>query len=84
MERVRTSEIKPLEILQIIPADGWFAGYYSKGEGMWKEPLICWALIRVNNRETVVGVEEGKNGETLLTPTDEGFKNYHHSEKDEL
>src|SRR5258706_174833 len=39
---------KDLRVLQIIPADGWYASYdvpLSGGLGEKRRPLVCWALV---------------------------------------
>jgi hypothetical protein len=45
-----------MKILQIIPADGWYATYVKIGEGREEEPLACWALVEDGAYTQVVGM----------------------------
>ena len=45
---------RKVEILQIIPADGWYATYRESGE-LFKSPLACWTLYRDSDGETYIG-----------------------------
>ncbi len=41
------------KILQIIPADGWYALYECENETLL-EPLVCFALIEDDNNEQYI------------------------------
>jgi len=41
------------KILQIIPADGWYALYKDEDE-MLAEPLVCFALVEDNDNEQYI------------------------------
>ena len=45
---------RKVEILQIIPADGWYSKYKVK-EGTMTVPLACWTLFRDADGETFIG-----------------------------
>ena len=45
---------RKVEILQIIPADGWYAEFRDGG-GAYKSPLACWTLYRDTDGETYIG-----------------------------
>jgi len=68
-----------MKILQIMPADGWFAVY----EGDYKDitlfrPLVCWTLTECDDGTTiVVGMEVDEEGNAI--PRSEGFVRYHHA-----
>lgn len=49
------------KILQIIPADGWYAQYRDKKDGLFAEPIICFALVEDDKDEfrSVVGMIDG-------------------------
>lgn len=50
------AEIK--RIIQIMPADGWYAIYDGHDDGELWEKLACWALVEMNDGETeVVGMD---------------------------
>lgn len=36
-------------IVQIIPATGWWAMYRYEDNRLEKDPLICWALVKVEH-----------------------------------
>jgi len=40
--------MKPMTIVQIIPADGWHA-LFVEGEAERKQPLTCWALVEYSD-----------------------------------
>ena len=61
------------EILQIMPAEGWLAGYHNEdkpGEAVWFD-VICWAVIRwtQTGSTSVEGIISLDN-ETLPAPGD--------------
>lgn len=40
------TEARPDDIVQIIPADGWFAVYRDDNGAEYRTPLVAWALQR--------------------------------------
>lgn len=77
-----------MEILQIIPADGWYAEYKPKGGRGYKTPLVCWDLVSYNDGPNVLfclfAYLSLKTSVCRLTPTEEGFQGYDHPERDDL
>ncbi len=51
------------QIVQIIPATGWWARYRWPKEEGYERPLVCWALVENGD---VVGVKEDFDGTVSL------------------
>ena len=44
------------EILQIIPADGWYAEFRVEDEDRrFRIPLVCWTLLKDEDGDTFIG-----------------------------
>ncbi len=71
-----------MKILQIMSANGWRA-LYDKGSfpGSFHHarPLICWALVELEDGLTeVIGMETDEDmNVALFTPTHKNFVKYH-------
>ena len=46
---------RKVEILQIIPADGWYARFDFEDGSSDKAPLACWTLYRDEDGVTAIG-----------------------------
>lgn len=71
-----------LKILQIMPADGWYA-HYIVNEEDYISPLVCWALIEFDDgHHQILGMitEKGMTS-TLFCTSDEGFTRYSREKK---
>ncbi len=70
-----------MKIIQIMPANGWMA-LYDKGSFHHARPLICWALVELEEGLTeVIGMEASELNAALFTPTHKNFVKYHFSEE---
>ena len=71
---------KEYSIDQIIPAQGWSAGFVKLGSGERSEiPLVAWALTRseaLHGYGPVVGLLAAEGGTELCEETDPGFLGY--------
>lgn len=69
-----------MKILQIMPADNWFAVYEGDYEDITLlHPLVCWVLVECDDGTTIVtGMEtDEEGGAILLIPHSEKFVRYH-------
>jgi len=72
------------KIIEIIPADGWFAQLQLKKQDSEifetvDKRLICWALVvqgGLGTEQTIVGVVAGPKGETSFADQDRRFDGY--------
>jgi hypothetical protein len=72
------------KIIQMVPADGWFAQLQlkredSEGFEMVEKRLICWALVvqsGLGTEQSIVGVIAGAKGEPSYVDQDRRFGGY--------
>ena len=67
-----------IKILQIMPAEDWWAVYDDDGEAFISK-LVSWALVQVGNEETdrsVTGMDVDEEGRIEFCQEIENFKNY--------
>lgn len=56
-------EPRPCRIIQIIPAEGWFAKYRNDDGSVFYSPLVCFALVEEKNGHTFVrGMDADSSG----------------------
>jgi hypothetical protein len=65
------------KILQITPANDWFASYKEDGEDKYY-PLACWALCEEDGTTGVEGVSAGQDGLTDICNESRNFVGYFH------
>ena len=41
-----------MQIVQMVPANGWFAAFEREGGGLRMEPLVCWATVEYRDEVT--------------------------------
>ncbi len=71
------------EILQIMPAPGWFARYSVKeGEDPIEEPLVCWALVRDEPYVYVIGYDTCDDGVVVACEDTSNFECYYFKDTD--
>lgn len=58
-------------ILQIIPADGWFAIYNIEGKET-RSPLVCWALVEKDSERDIRGMDADGDGDFISDAADAG------------
>ena len=54
-----------MKILQIIPADGWYAGFRDSDKIKYFHKIVCWAIIQ--HTEDTWGMYSVKPGDTIVT-----------------
>ena len=64
------------KILQIIPAEGWFAIFTHDDKTRSKNPLVCWALVEDGEEIWVEGMDGGEYVEFCSNITN--FSGYEH------
>lgn len=72
-----------LRILQLMPAEGWYARYKDSDEGFGFLRLICWALVenpeedpQEASNQYVEGMTASADGDTEFCGTFQGFAGY--------
>lgn len=75
--------VKKRRIVQIIPADDWWAEYKlgdDESSAIVSEPLVCWALVEDEDGfRHVVGIVDHGDGVTDLVDMVENFEKYEHN-----
>jgi hypothetical protein len=68
-------------ILQIIPANGWYAAFNDlEAAEQFYSPLVCWALVTEGERQFITGMVAVKN-KILACQEEVNFSHYvSHSE----
>lgn len=70
--------MKPMTIVQIIPADGWQA-IFVEGEVEKRSPLTCWALVEYSDGTR--SIEGMVHGAESFPTTCSGAKNFSRFER---
>ena len=64
------------QILQIIPADGWYAAFNNMETGeQYYTPLICWALVAEAGNQLITGMVAAEK-KVLACVEDANFSHY--------
>jgi len=69
------------KIVQLLPADGWFAVYENDDGSEIKSALSCWALVRDAEGDTSVMGMDAADYVDFAEDT-KNFKNYSHVSED--
>lgn len=64
------------EIIQIMPAGGWYAVFTDGDKGELKSPLVAWALVRTTDGDDVCNSVEGIDSADGLTDPVTGSRNF--------
>lgn len=68
--------MKPMTIVQIIPAEGWFA-LFKEGEAEKRYPLTCWALVEYSDgTRSVEGMVHGSEAYPMACSGTKNFLRY--------
>jgi hypothetical protein len=71
-----------IKILQMIPAENWWAVYDDEGEPFISR-LVCWALVQVGAEEidrSVTGMDVDEEGRVEFCQDIENFRTYINAE----
>jgi len=70
--------VEQARIIEIIPAQGWWAVYGKAGGGdEFSSPLVCWALVEGTSGERqVVGIDTDAKGTVEIAAYANNFLRY--------
>jgi hypothetical protein len=71
-------ELNEYKILQIMPAEGWYAVYKWENGDSDMNRITCWGLVEWEDGDRTVEGVEVDDGETHLCVEYSGFRHYLH------